>query len=397
MELRLSRLESLVSKLVEDQEKRVAEIARHVQGTRGKMTNQQAAPAFDHGTDQGNFVQADKHRDKTPMGNQGNKRKRSSLVESQGPSILSKEKAVSKDTAATASTVLTHLFESDNISDNKLKTALDIVRSKSIGKEIDSRRVASSILHITLVSCARPIHKEQLAPFPWSPGHWYPGDILRPVENKMKSRQIEPFSLVSMWCEERALYERHLQWALLFSQGLDRILPEHGITDSLADLARDVVLKEKRREKGRIFSVTEVCCAATLAMAVYRTQGNAQAATSFVTDLILALGEGDDEDSFQISYGGILPICMALEMWPDIIQNHLARCCAQFLYVVCHCILDEEFQLHRLDAYDAAAQYAAKFTSACLEAFDNNTLASNEELQGDIMLPFGAFIRAKQH
>eukprot|EP00890_Picochlorum_soloecismus_P003276 jgi/Picsp_1/394/NSC_00392-R1_---NA--- len=396
MELRLSRLESSVANLVRDQDRRGAEIAPHVQVTGGKIANsQQATPVFDHSTDQVNVAQEDKSRYTVSKGNQGNKRKR---TEPRDASVLTKEKAACTDTATIASSVLTHLFESNTISDNKLKTELDIVSSKSMGKEIDSRQVAFSILHKILMACVRPIYKEQLAPFSWSPGHWFPGDISRPVENKMKSSQIEPFSLVSMWCDERALYERYLQWALLFSQGLDRIFPGHGITDSLAGLSRNIVLKEIEREmKKGMFSVSEVCCAATLAMAVYRSQGNVQAATSFVADLIMTLGKGDDEDAFQISYNGTLPLCMALEVWPSIIHADLAHNCGQFLHVVCHCILNDKFELHPLGAHDAAGQYAATFIRSCLQSFGNNAPESNEESLSDVTLPFRAYIRAKQH
>ena len=399
VEDRLTRLESLVAKIIDDKGKRDGEKnVPLVQGRRRKIDSQQTTPDLDNITRQGNTAQEEQIKDKYLIGNVGYKRKR---VEPSDVSVLSKEKAVGTDAATIASTVLTHLFESKNISDNKLKTALDIIRSKSTGKEIESRQVAFSILHKTLMACARPALKEQLTPFLWSPGNWFPGDMLTPIETKMKSLTIDPYSLVSMWCDDRALYERYLQWTVLFSLGLDRIFPGHGISDSLADLSKNIVLNEYQGDTERersIYSVTEVCCAATLAMVAYRTQGNVQAATSFVTDLILALGRGIDEESFLISYNGTLPVCLALEVWPTIIQTNLSHPCGQFLRALCHCILKKDCEAYPPGANIEACRFAAIFLSTCLEVFESkNTLERNDKSLRDEASPFQAFILAKQY
>jgi hypothetical protein len=399
VEDRLTRLESLFAKLVEDQGKRDGGTVPIVQDRRRKIASQQTATDLDNIRSQENVDQDDQTKNTyLKDGSIVNKRKR---TEASDVSILSKEKAVETDAATITSTVLTHLLESKDISDNKLKTALDIVRSKSTGKEIDSRQAAFSILHKTLMACARPVLKEHLTPFSWSPGYWFPGDILSPVETKMKSLTIEPYSLVSMWCDDRALYERYLQWTALFSLGLDRILPGHGITDNLADLSRNIVLNEYQGYKEierSMYSVPEVCCATTLAMVAYRTQGNVQGATSFVTDLILALGRGIDEDSFLIFPSGTIPICIALEVWPTIIQTDLSHPCGQFLRAICRCILRNDCEVYPSGANREACRLAGLFLSICLEAFEiSNSLESNEESLSDVASPFQAFILAKQH
>ena len=212
--------------------------------------------------------------------------------------------------------ILTHVMTDPRMTKNKIKTAVHI--ASSMKETWDEAEIARSVLY-KMFECCRPTYVEQRAPIQWAPANWF----IVPPKNEIKSlieyyRKEGVCSLVCMWCDATALERNTIPWLLYYIHSLDARAPRARLMESLGYMSRDVVSKYfERGQSNGIFSITEVCCATTVALAAFRYQGAIEAAaTLFIETAKRHTGQHySTMEQLQIICLGL-----AVEAWPQLLR-----------------------------------------------------------------------------
>lgn len=211
--------------------------------------------------------------------------------------------------------ILTHLMTEPRLTKNKIKTAVHI--ASSMKETWTDTKIAMSVLY-KMFECCRPTYVEQRAPIQWAPGNWF----IMANNDETKSlleyySKEDVCSLVCMWCDAAALERNTIPWLLYYMHLLDTRAPHAKLMETLGQKSKDVVSKYfDRGHSNGIFSITEVCCATTVALAAFRYHGAIDAAVSF----FIETAERDTDQKYSVMEQlQIICLGLTLEVWPQIL------------------------------------------------------------------------------
>mmetsp|Transcript_10581 Transcript_10581/g.20918 ORF Transcript_10581/g.20918 Transcript_10581/m.20918 type:complete len:468 (+) Transcript_10581:55-1458(+) len=231
-------------------------------------------------------------------------------------SVLDYERLPRQGADTQITDILTHLMTEPRLTKNKIKTAVHI--ASSMKETWTDTKIAVSVLY-KMFECCRPTYVEQRAPIQWAPGNWFIMTNNDEIKSLIEYYSKEDVcSLVCMWCDAAALERNTIPWLLYYIHLLDTRAPHAKLMETLGYRSKDVVLKYfDRGHSNGIFSITEMCCATTVALAAFRYQGSIDAAAAF----FIETAEHDIDHKYSaMEQLQIVCLGLALEVWPQILR-----------------------------------------------------------------------------
>lgn len=248
--------------------------------------------------------------------------------------------------------------------------------------ERDLKKIAHNVLH-KIFQCCQPSYTEALAHMSWSPYNWFTSDTSPDVSFRYSSDT--DVSLISMWCEHQALIGHYVQWILRTVIEIDSARSSEELRRWMAEFAFKIIENACIEDVGNtIFSLSELCCAATVVQCVYRSLGDIDAAAAFIVDMALLSPENSTSDEMgnalldpQNSADTIkmapnlklVVIAAALEVWPNAIHNCIGDVFYRYITALCksNSHIDGTSGGIITSPYDSCGHYAAKIILHCLE------------------------------
>ena len=205
--------------------------------------------------------------------------------------------------------LLGHLVShGDGITQERISMVASIV--KSISSPWNQEDIVSTAYNTLMQCCLKDLYSPRLAPMTWAPCHWFPDkrcgkrNMYHGIGNPADVK-----SLVAMWCDEKALEHDTIPWLLKCMQILDQDSPSgHSIMRDLTIRAYDATLHALEDPTP---SVTNLCCNATVTMALWRLSNDIRAAAVFIRDILVAPCHNTLHERMIL-----VALSAALEVWP---------------------------------------------------------------------------------